>query len=330
MAPCQAVTSAGRSCSFRARDGHATCGRHKAVVVGAAPEVVLCSETKVDGTRCTKPCVAGDTICKLHRTVNRRRLMERMEVELYGLVVGVLFLQHERLVTSVDELIGPVEAAWQNGLLYPESYARLLNAIERDWAWYQEMRVPTFKATTELQRFAMDNQNVHTQVVVAQTTDGMKFLLETPVPPEQDVIKELRAVWDCKGKKRVMRDVDMWYNIATCVEDNDYLYKRMLDGLWARIKTHKEREELTKRLWEEASDSVGKCCQGHLSRLTNVLVGFTDEVKAEVPVGELLQQKIAAIAAQDIRVEEKVAAAWAVFEELKIPMEQRDAWIDAF
>lgn len=108
------------------------------------------------------------------------------------------------------------------------------------------------------------------------------------------------------------------------------MYKRMLDGLWARVKAHKERKELTKRLWEEAFESVDKCCQGHLSRLANVLVGFTEEVKAEVPVGEILQQKIAAIAAKDIGVEFKVCEAWTVFEELKVPMEERDAWIEAF
>jgi hypothetical protein len=31
-----------------------------------------------------------------------------------------------------------------------------------------------------------------------------------------------------------------------------------------------------------------------------------------------------------MRVEYKVCEAWAVFEELKIPMEERDAWIEAF
>jgi hypothetical protein len=177
----------------------------------------------------------------------------------------------------------------------------------------------------------MDNQNVHTKEVNQLTSDSMKFLLETPVPIGQETVAELETAWaDKSEKKRVMRDVKTWYHTNTCVKTNDYLYKRMLDGLWVRIKAHKERDELTKRLWEEAFESAGKCCQGHLSRLANVLVGFTDEVKAEVPMGEILQQRIAAIAAQDIGVEFKVCEAWAVFEELKVPMEERDAWIEAF
>ena len=71
------------------------------------------------------------------------------------------------------------------------------------------------------------------------------------------------------------------------------------------------------------------CCEGHLARLTNVLVGFDEDIPAPVAVGEILQQKIAAIAALDVRVEEKVGQAWVVFVELNIPMEERMAWLDA-
>jgi hypothetical protein len=39
---------------------------------------------------------------------------------------------------------------------------------------------------------------------------------------------------------------------------------------------------------------------------------------------------MAAIAEKDIPVEEKVGEAWVVFEQLAIPMEEREAWVDAF
>ena len=291
----------------------------------------MCNELKSNLTRCTKPCAAGDTMCKLHRTIATRRAMETRAVELHGFVTRMLFIETAP-VTDINVLLGPVETAWHLGNLFERDYVQLIHDIRRNWEIYTNAYVPfAAKPMTELERLAMDTQNVHTQVVAIQTSDGMKFLLETSVPAEQDTMGDIRAAWaPIKGRKRVLRDMEHWYDTAECVQANDFLYKRMLDGLWARIQAHKERDELTKRLWEEASESVGKCCQGHLSRLTNVLVGFMDEVKAEVPVGELLQQKIAAIAAQDIRVEEKVCAAWAVFEELKIPMEQRDAWIEAF
>ena len=77
-------------------------------------------------------------------------------------------------------------------------------------------------------------------------------------------------------------------------------------------------------------ESLGKCCEGHISRLCNVLVGFDDSFKPVVSAGELLQQKLAAIAERDIQVEYKVGEAWILFEELGIPIEERNAWIEAF
>jgi hypothetical protein len=72
------------------------------------------------------------------------------------------------------------------------------------------------------------------------------------------------------------------------------------------------------------------CCDGHLSRLCNVLVGFIEDIKTEVPVGELLQQKMSAIAAMDADTDRKRREALTVFEELRIPLAERDAWIEAF
>jgi hypothetical protein len=63
--------------------------------------------------------------------------------------------------------------------------------------------------------------------------------------------------------------------------------------------------------------------------LCNVLVGFDETVQPEISVGELLQQKMAAISGMDLSVEHKVGQAWTVFEELKIPMNDREAWIEA-
>lgn len=309
--------------------GFITCGRHKNVLV--VVDLTICGQEKSDGTRCEKKCVDGDTMCKLHRTVsNRREQLHRVRNlwrDALDLLWGPEPIQHfNQLVVMIDD-------AFEQGLITRFYYDDLYHQLEQEWLWYRRERIiPTAKATTDLQRLALDKQNVHTEAVNKQTSDAQKYLLETSVPNGEKTVDEIWSAWsgqNTKQRKKVVRDIEKWYETADCVKMKDWLYKRMLDGLWARIKTHKEREELTKRLWEEASESVGKCCQGHLSRLTNVLVGFMDEVKAEVPIGEILQQKMSVIASQDIRVEEKVAAAWAVFEELKIPMDQRDAWIEA-
>ncbi len=328
MATCQAVTSAGRPCPCKARVGFNTCGRHKNATVHVA-DLNMCGVEKADGSRCSKRCADGDTMCKLHRTIADRREQDRRARVVWTEALDILWGQG--VITEYAQVRVIADAAFDAGWINQNTYDDLLFNLRDEWLWYRAQRVvPVAKATTDLQRLALDNQNVHTKEVNQQTSDATKYLLETPVPTSQETLAELETAWTNKNKKKVLRDVKMWYEMKTCVKNNDWLYKRMLDGLWARIKVHKERAELTQRLWEEAFESVEKCCQGHISRLANVLVGFTEEVKAEIPIGEILQQRIAAIAEKDVGVEYKVCEAWTVFEELNIPMSERDAWIEAF
>lgn len=293
-------------------------------------DLTVCGELKANGQRCEKHCAEGDTKCKLHRTVADRREQDRRMDMLWGEALDTLWAGDP--IQDFAVIAAPVEDAFDRGWITRLRFETLAFRLVNEWAWYQRIRnVPTATAKTELQRLAQDAQNVHTEAVNKQTSAATTFLLEASVPEDQDTPAELETAWADKASlKKVMKDVAKWYKVDSCVAESDWLYKRMLDGLWARIKLHKERAELTQRLWEEAFESVGMCCQGHLSRLANVLVGFTEEVKTELPVGELLQAKIAAIAAKDISVEEKVCEAWVVFEELKVPVEERDAWIEAF
>jgi hypothetical protein len=59
-------------------------------------------------------------------------------------------------------------------------------------------------------------------------------------------------------------------------------------------------------------------------------VGYDETFKAPVSTGEMLQQRISAIASEDISLPHKVVKAWEAMEELQIPREQRMEWIEAF
>jgi len=193
--------------------------------------------------------------------------------------------------------------------------------------------VPT-NVTTELGKLAYDKQNVHTQPIVKQTSKSMEVLLSQKLPEEWDmksVIESYLRRNKLVGKhKTTLKDICKWYRTRTCRVNNDKLYAKMLDGLLVIIQNHTHKQELMKRFLEETSEAVGLCCEGHLSRLCNVMVGFDDRFNPEVTVKEILQQKMALIAGKDIPVEAKVFEAFAIFKELKIPEEEYDAWIDAF
>ncbi len=326
-ARCGAVTKAGRPCGCRARVGFATCGRHKNVAVVNLIDV--CGERKADGSYCQKKCAEGDTKCKFHRTVLTTREQTARSRQLEDEAWARLWAGD---IHSLNELMADAVDAFDRGWITDKTYGLLTLFLHQMWNRYQWLRpAPKVPLKSDLHRLALDTQNVHTREVNHQTSDATKFLLETSVPEDQETVVELETVWaERADRKKVLKDMWKWYGMETCVTQGDYLYQRMLDGLWARIKAHKERTELTQRLWEEAFESVGTCCQGHLSRLGNVLVGYTDKVKAEVPVGQLLQERMAAIAAKDIPVEQKVKEARAVCEELKVPEAERAAWLEAF
>jgi hypothetical protein len=109
----------------------------------------------------------------------------------------------------------------------------------------------------------------------------------------------------------------------------DFLYKRTLDGLWAKIKTSSLHQELEIRLWQEMVDSLGMCGDGHISRLTNVLCGFDDAFAPQLSPAEQLQNRMAVIAGMEGGIILQVAEALSAFKELKVPEDQWEAWIDA-
>jgi hypothetical protein len=190
----------------------------------------------------------------------------------------------------------------------------------------------------ELQRIAADTQNTHDRNVRKQTDENVKLLLEISPPAEQQTIAEIRDVWSniyrVPGRgvdDRVYADMQKWYDTAQCYTPNDWMYRKVLDALWYRIKMvedKKIRHELHKRLQQECAESYQMCCEGHIGRLSNVLVGFDDSFKPQVPVGILLQNKMAIIS-QIENAEERLKQARELMAELKVPDDQAVAWIEA-
>jgi predicted nucleic acid-binding Zn ribbon protein len=319
MALCQATCKHGGACHFKAKQGYSVCGKHMAQDKEVV--VVLCGEVKTNGQVCGKTAEVGGQMCKYHAQVAKNREERRQ-----GRIVWHDAL--EELWTHANPAGGlqRIFEAFTNETITLETYTALVEVYDEEIAFWNELHVVPKKVEElkgELHRLSLDKQNVHTGPVAKQTTDALDKLLEIPVPEGQKTLEEIKDVIDAKC---VLRDMRKWYNTAFCRKEDDYLYRRALDGLWAHIKGN---SELEKRLWEEAFDSKGMCCEGHLSRLSNVLVGFDDSFEIKIPIGEILQQRMSAIASEDIDVYEKVGKAWFLMEELAIPLAEREAWIDA-
>lgn len=184
--------------------------------------------------------------------------------------------------------------------------------------------------------FAQDPQNVHRKEVSEQTNKATEFLLKIKPAETQETERELTLAWMSKPLRRmydflmVMTDVHGWFHTVTCRSAGDRLYFRLLRNLVHYIKHSEHKDELWERLWEECSDAVGMCCEGHISRLCNVLTGFVEGLGPQVSLGELMQQKMAAIAGQDIPEADKKRMANEFFDQHGVPDVDRVAWLDAF
>jgi hypothetical protein len=190
----------------------------------------------------------------------------------------------------------------------------------------------------ELGALAHDPQNTHTRVVSEQTNQGMATLLALPRTGDVATPRLFLAAWlpcrymEMASMPELAGDIARWYMTDTCISEGDRLYRRAMDGLYTKIVRTEDAEtraELFRRAYEECRESMGMCCQGHLSRLCNVLVGFDDAFAPPVSKGEILQQKMAIIAGLDVDMEEKVRRAMDVFEELEIPEVDRVPWLEA-
>jgi len=240
-------------------------------------------------------------------------------------------LYRERLLEgyTLDMLYEEVEDA-EDDEVSRHVKRRLYALIEE---WVREEKGPL----NGLKKLAEDRQNIHTFVVSKQTNKSLEILKKVAVPPGQKTMGEILSAWTlspCLGASQevaqVERDMRFWAMKADVVEKDDYLYRNILRSLWAKIKKYSEevQKELIRRLWEECNESVGMCAQGHISRLTNVLVGFDEDFKGSALTADF-QEKIAEISRLK-KYEEKIQQATKIMDEIGMPSEERQAWLEAF
>jgi len=212
-----------------------------------------------------------------------------------------------------------------------------------DWHWNRRGRVAPQHAPGTLAAFVADPQNVHTGVVSNQTHEGMKKLLAQPLHSQQAersrrfvdsllarMVENKRST--TRESERIKADFLHWYATETCRTMHDWLYKRVFDGLAQTIHAVVDggtRRELYYRLFEEMKDSLGMCCDGHITRLINVMAGFDEAFVPEKSQAEKLQDLFAGLAAKECGLLEKVAEGLRGLRKLKVPEDEWEPWIDA-
>lgn len=354
--PCMAIKGDGTLCHKQAQHDDNRCNLHHGVLLRHIQSVLLTQARReiinIYNVHRFNPRVYTATVAEaMPRLIEglNEHSQRRLRAEAEDLIQRPLFNHLSRIINlgaTFEQADAQVQAWVAEGTIAMVLIPRLHDFIHRhiqlrEWQ-VQHPRPAQFGAHQREAQLAADSQNVHTREITQQMKDSINLLLAVEIPEGYNTltVREMRVCWLEAGYSHyeidtVYRDVVFWWNKDMIYSAGDKLYRRMLRGLWWTIKQYKEdvRKELEKRLWQELKDGAipySVCTQGHVARLSNVMIGFDEAFVPPIPVGEILQQKMAAIYGMDVDYEEQMRLATDVLVELKIPREQYGEWLSAF
>ncbi len=346
---CGHLKGNGQPCEAVATQPDGRCRTHHNVVVRRADNAVnrmVMTGIRTRYNRGETDQQIDDYVAAALPTISERY---RPQIINYAdtLIVRDFLLEAQELVAQgatapvmteiIQAWVATGRVALRRGELVVLNVERMIQARE----WRAQIMQPRVDLRGREAQLAADSQNVHTAEISKQMKDSIDLLLAVEVPVTQNnTVNEISEGWvkfepSPTIRSVVYRDLVTWWNRPTIYQPNDKLYRKCLRGLWCTIKSYKGevRAELEKRLWDECKDGAipySVCTQGHMARLSNVMVGFDDAFAPPIPVGEILQQKMAAIAAMDIESEKQIELAKALLAELKVPEEKHSDWLAAF
>lgn len=183
----------------------------------------------------------------------------------------------------------------------------------------------------ELEAFALDRQNVHTEMVVTAVKTTISKVLEIPVPIEYrtETMKTLTEVIDqCQPSlKAVWQMTAKYCNNEDIYDMGPGIYAQVLNSVWQFIKSSEHGEDLKKILASELADCVGMCAQGNLSRICNVLSGYMEGLDVRSN-REILGDKLAELE-QMGDVNQRIQLARAILHNMHIPETEWAPWLEA-
>jgi hypothetical protein len=253
----------------------------------------------------------------------REHINEQVEVQANNNLMTInLFVRRVRTAAQ------PVMRRRRENAIHDMVNAIFINAGDENQVVFQ--RDP--EGGVNLRAFALDNQSVHRSSVQEMAQKGIEKILVGPAPaPGTDTLFEITVAftdpsipWAAGTYEQTIQELHRDYEIVEAFGIN---YSQAINHLWAFVKTHVERIELTRRLAEELLEGRGMCSNGKMARLVNVVQGYDSEmVVVLAPLREQFQSKIAALASHPVA--ERREAAMVLFAEYKIPAAEHDAWLE--
>jgi hypothetical protein len=183
----------------------------------------------------------------------------------------------------------------------------------------------------DLRAFAADAQSVHRSSVQNTTQRILNQIITRPVPADQETVFEINVDFNnpeivgWRSEAYKLTTMNMFTDEYFSLEAFSVRYGDVVDRVWAFVRGHAERVELTVRLAQEISEGTGMCANGKMARLVNVLQGYDETLDVEPP-REAFQSAIAAL--MNRPQAEREARARELFNEYRIPVDEHNVWLE--
>lgn len=336
---CRGITSSGERCMNRAQPELTRCKIHQNVLISNGPhttELIELTYTQERELRQLRNRITNDNPNRedeILETIDRhieerRQVVERHRQEVARTGVDPDAAANERKRIELERR--RVRAQQQREQRRRDELDELLNrAANQQQAVVNNVRVVHQQG--ELQRIVNDSQNVHTTPVVNMVNKTIAAILKVPVPADYR--------WNMTTCSKTPGDIVLqckltpkgaWQMTSQYCQDMDIygmgpgIYGKVLDCVWQYILTSKDKDDLMKILRQEMEDNIGKCPQGNLTRLCNILGGYMDEIKIKEPIAVVLGRKIPTLFEIE-NIEERVQTAYKILVEEGLPQSE---WLD--
>lgn len=181
----------------------------------------------------------------------------------------------------------------------PEIQQRIMDDIVRR----NREKLPKGVPVTERTVFS-DGQNVHNTEINESVLKSAQQLIKD-FKPTSRISFDYSLLQGMKPEKSVKIEgaIHRLMTDPTVFKYNITPYDT-LQSLLSFIAQHKDKNELNKRLIEELGEMYSLCISGHISRLINVIQGFTDTMKINISINDEIYAKINHIMQQEIMATE--------------------------
>ena len=185
-----------------------------------------------------------------------------------------------------------------------------------------------------LARFANDNQNVHTTLIVEQTKKNVQEILKIPVPSDYmwqrnrlSMTYKTIIMFCHLSPKSTWQFSSMYCSDATIYDMEPGIFGKVVDGVWQFISKSPDKQDLKKILTSELRDNIGMCAQGNLSRMCNVLQGYLEGIGQKESVSEILGREFPKLINIPDAVERE-ARGVAILRENNVPEADWNDWLE--